>query len=279
MIFPGPDRPAVSDVSPWVDRWRNDRDLATMINLLDGQTHRRMLKSHLSLDAIPYHPGTRYIVVVRDARDVFMSLWNHLSMMNDAVIDVINALPGRVGDPMPRVGSDIHAFWANWINRGWFSWESEGYPHSGNMAHTQSWWTYRHLPNILFVHFSDLLADPGGEVRRVAAHLNIGLSDAAVQSIVAETSFREMRANAVKAGPMPEAGAAMTWPEGLLTFFHKGTNGRWRDVLSVGELEMYHVAKARAMTPDCAAFTEKGRAWAAEADDGIGSAKAVAVGR
>ncbi len=266
MIFDGQALPAVSEVSPWVDRRREERDLEAMVSLVEGQTHRRMLKSHLSLDAIPYHTGTRYIVVVRDARDVFMSLWNHLSMMNEAVIDMINGSSARVGDPMPRVGTDIHAFWADWINRGWFPWESEGWPHSGNMIHTQSWWNFRALPNILFVHFADLLSDPAAEVRRVAGHLGVALSDAGVERIVAETTFAAMKANAGMAGPMPAAGADMTWPEGLQTFFHKGTNGRWRDVLTEPELDMYEAAKARVLTPDCAAYTESGRGVGAGPD-------------
>jgi aryl sulfotransferase len=257
MIFQGGDLPAVSDVSPWVDRRRED--VAPIVALLEAQTHRRMMKSHLSLDATPYHAGTRYIVVVRDARDVFMSLWNHLSTMNDAVIDMINASPARVGDPMPRVGTDIHAFWANWINRGWFPWESEGYPHSGNMVHTQSWWNFRHLPNILFVHFDDLLSDPAAEVRRVAQHLEVDLSDGAVETIVAQTTFAAIQANAAMASPMPQQGADMVWPEGLKTFFFKGTNGRWRGILTDDELAMYEAAKRRVLTPDCAAYTEGGR--------------------
>ena len=77
MIFRGDVVPAVSDVSPWVDRRREDP--AQLAALLEAQTHRRVMKSHLSLEAQPYHAGTRYIICVRDSRDVFMSLWNHLS--------------------------------------------------------------------------------------------------------------------------------------------------------------------------------------------------------
>ena len=47
---------------------------------------------------------------------------------------------------------------------------------------------------------------------------------------------------------------------GLATFFFKGTNGRWRDVLGPEELAMLERAKARVMSPDCAAYMERGRA-------------------
>ncbi len=162
LIFQGREVPAVSAVSPWIDRRRTD--LTELAAQLDAQTHRRVLKSHLPLDAIPYFPGTRYIVVVRDARDVFMSLWNHYANLTDAVFAHMNDPAVLIGPPAPRAPADIHEFWDGWINRGWFDWESEGYPHSGNLNHTRSWWAFRHLPNILFVHFNDLLADPRGEI-------------------------------------------------------------------------------------------------------------------
>jgi aryl sulfotransferase len=43
----------------------------------------------------------------------------------------------------------------------------------------QSWWDFLHLPNILFVHYADLLADLEGEIRRVAQFLEIEVPDRA----------------------------------------------------------------------------------------------------
>jgi aryl sulfotransferase len=34
-------------------------------------------------------------------------------------------------------------------------------------------------------------------------------------------------------------------------FFHKGTNGRWREVLGAEELELYNTAAERELTPEC----------------------------
>ena len=47
---------------------------------------------------------------------------------------------------------------------------------------------------------------------------------------------------------------------GVKTFFHKGTNGRWRDVLTDQDLELYEDAKARVLEPDCARWLEAGGA-------------------
>lgn len=59
--------------------------------------------------------------------------------------------------------------------------------------------------------------------------------------------------------PMPAPTAQSTWRQGLATFIFKGTNGRWKDVLTENELAMYERAKARVLTSDCAAWLEQGR--------------------
>ena len=48
--------------------------------------------------------------------------------------------------------------------------------------------------------------------------------------------------------------------EGAKTFFFKGTNGRWKDVLSAEELALYDAKAAQVLTPECRAWLEQGRA-------------------
>ena len=45
---------------------------------------------------------------------------------------------------------------------------------------------------------------------------------------------------------------------GADTFLNKGTNGRWRDVLSASELALYDTACDRALSPDCREWLEIG---------------------
>jgi aryl sulfotransferase len=67
-----------------------------------------------------------------------------------------------------------------------------------------------------------------------------------------------MRAAAAKAGRF-EGG----FREGAASFFYKGTNGRWHEVLSAEELELYEGAAKRELTPDCRQWLENGRrCWA-----------------
>ena len=55
---------------------------------------------------------------------------------------------------------------------------------------------------------------------------------------------------------MPMASAV--WDGGSDRFFYKGTNGRWRDVVTAEDLALYDQVAAR-MTPGLARWIEEGR--------------------
>lgn len=253
LIFLGQETPHRWEVSPWLDD--RYRPLEEVLGLLEQQRHRRCIKTHLALDGLPFYPHVKYIVVGRDPRDVFMSLWNHYTSHTPDYYRFLNELPGLVGAPFPPAPGDIHEFWRSWISQSWFSWEHEGYPYWGNMHHLQTWWDYRRLDNILLVHFADLLAEPFQEIRRIAGYLDIPASDEQIASVVQQTSLTAMRARAEQ----HDVGMGHVWVNGPRSFFYKGTNGRWSEVLSGEELAMYDGTAAKVLTPECRAWLEQGR--------------------
>lgn len=246
--LPGP--PAV--LSPWLDM--RIVPLEVVLNGLRAQPHRRFLKTHLPLDGLRYDERLKYLYIARDARDVFMSLWNHYSTMTDEAFALFNLLPGREGDEFPPPPEDIHDFWRAWTTRGSFAWESDGWPYWSHLANVQSWWNYRDLPNLQLIHYADLLADTEGEIRRIAAFLEIDVPASAWPGIVKAVSFVEMKRQGERYAP----GGGQFWKGGAQTFLHKGTNGRWREVLSDEELTLYDAACERALTPDCRRWLENG---------------------
>ncbi len=241
------------DTSPWLDI--RIRPLDMVIDLLEAQQHRRFIKTHLPLDGLPYYLQVKYIVVGRDARDVFMSFFNFYANFSKEALASFNETPGRVGPPLLPCPADIHQVWRTWITRGWFEWECEGYPFWGNMHHTQTWWNYRHLENILFVHYNDLLTALPSEMRRMARFLDIPITEEAIAAILPTLNLESMRRNGDQTLPAP----AGVWKDGAQTFFFKGTNGRWRDVLTAEEVAMYEETAARVLTADCQAWLEQGR--------------------
>lgn len=105
------------------------------------------------------------------------------------------------------------------------------------------------------VHFNDLLANLEDELQRIADFLDIALSADAIAEIARAVSFSTMKKEATK---NPAAGTE-TWKQGMKTFFFKGTNGRWKDVLTKEDLAMYETTKSAVLTPACALWLEQGR--------------------
>jgi aryl sulfotransferase len=253
LLFPDGRFPAAPfEMSPWLDMRVNP--LEVVLNGLQAQQHRRFIKTHLPLNGLAYNEKIKYLYIARDARDVFMSLWNHYSGMKEEVFMLMNHLPGRVGEELPPPPDNIHVFWKNWITRGAFAWESDGWPYWSHLSNVQSWWDFRHLPNIELFHYSDMLADPEREIRRMAAFLEIEIPGNAWNAIIKAVSFDAMK----QQGELYAPGGGIFWKEGAKTFLHKGTNGRWRDVLSAEELVLYDTACDKALTDECRHWLEQG---------------------
>lgn len=251
LIFQGEDPPTpLSEMSIWVD---NRLPKEEKILLLEQQNHRRIIKSHLPIDAILFYPQCKYIYVGRDGRDVFMSLFNHYKNASEFYFEVVNNIPGRIGAPWPVCPDDPLEFWKNWISKGWFEWEKDGYPFWSFFDTIQSWWNYRHLPNILFVHFANLKKDLPGEIRRIAAFLDIEIEPNKFDTMVEKCTFEYMKKN-----PDVVPAKGLGWKGGAATFMNKGTNGRWKDVLTAKDIEQYQAVVGQRLKPECAYWLETG---------------------
>ena len=235
LVFQRPELPRrLSDLSPWIEVIT--RPIGDVLATYEAQTHRRFIKTHTPLDGIPFFEDATYLFCGRDPRDVFMSMWNHYTNYTDETFARINGAPGRIGAELPRPPADIHAFWHDWCTRGWFDFETDGWPFWSHLAVTQSWWEHRRQPNILMLHFADMKADTAAAVRRIAGFIGIELSKARLEGIVAAVAFKAMK----RRGELYAPSGGATWKGGADTFLNKGTNGRWVDVLTRKDLMGNH---------------------------------------
>ena len=106
------------------------------------------------------------------------------------------------------------------------------------------------------MHYSDLLGNLEGEIRRVARFLEIDVPEEAWPVIAHNCSFAQMKAKGEWFAPLGGA----PFKGGAQSFFHKGTNGRWKDILSAEELALYDAAAMRELTPECRRWLEVGGA-------------------
>jgi|RhiMethySRZTD1v2_1073278.scaffolds.fasta_scaffold00349_31 aryl sulfotransferase len=242
--------PPIMETSPWLESPL--APIEQIITTLEAQSHRRVIKTHLPLDGLPYHRNVSYLVVCRDARDVCMSLWNHYRHIVRYPFLAAPTHPQRIGEPLPRCPNDVRQFWRDWMTRGWFAWEREGFPFWSNLHHTQTWWECRHLPNIAFVHYNDLLDDLSGEISRVAAFLDLFVDEETMRRIADAATFANMSRRGETL--LPSAGAM--FDGGAATFLHKGINGRWRGVLTDDDQQLYRTAAARELSPSCIEWLE-----------------------
>lgn len=246
--FPEP----VSMMSPWFEM--DLIPLDDILNGLEAQKHRRFIKTHLPLDGLPYFDTMKYIYVSRDGRDVFMSLWNHINGFADEVKEEFAEIAKSQGKELSLDYKDLHELWDEWISKSWYDWENDGYPYWSHFHNLETWWKHRNLPNIHFVHFSDLLKDPVTAVRKIAAFLDLEINEDLLPGIMERISFGSMKKNFMNI--MPES--AEIWKEGGDRFMNKGTNGRWRGVLSDAELRQYDAAVKRTLTKEAAHWLEHG---------------------
>lgn len=248
--------PGYGKVCPWPDARFHPITVDQLAGWMEGIRERRFFKSHLALDGLRYDERVKYIVVGRDPRDVFMSLLNHYRNYTELAYDELDG-GDRVGAPMPRFVDDVRELWRNWMTRGWFPWESEGWPFWGNMHHTKTYWEYRELPNLLLLHYNEMRTDHARAVRRVAEFIEHPVSADDVQRIVEATTFEAAKKRAVEQDEATK-GQPRQFAGGEAAFIYKGTNGRWREILGPEDLEIYEAAKERVLPPDAARWLENG---------------------
>ena len=252
LIFDGQEDLPVSDMSPWLDFVVAPIE---SIEAAKAQTHRRFLKTHLPLDAFAYSPKAKYIYVGRDGRDVVWSIYNHHANFNSVFYTAFRNTPRRGPDPGPELvppTSDVTQYFRDWLAR-------DGHPFWPFWENVRTWWAARDLPNILFVHFANLKADLSGEMRRIAGFLDIPIDEARWPTLVEHCTFDYMKAHASYAAP---AGGAF-WEGGATTFIHKGTNGRWRDMLTPEEIAAYEQRARDELGEECAHWLATGEGLSA----------------
>ena len=245
LIFGGDPELAVAELSPWLDLRVPPKEIK--LPLVEAQTHRRFLKTHLPVDALRFSPQAKYLYICRDGRDVVWSMYNHHANANQLWYELLNETPGRVGPPIEPPPPDIRQYWREWMER-------DGHPFWPYWDNVRSWWQIRELPNVMLLHFANLKRDLPGEMRRIAAFLDIAVDPSRQDAILEYCSFDWMKKNGTKAAPL---GGAF-WDAGADIFMNKGTNGRWRDTLSAEESACYEQRAEAELGADCARWLANG---------------------
>lgn len=249
LVHRGDPNISAGEVSPWVDLRIIPRD--EMMGMLESQTHRRFMKTHLPRDAMVWNPKVKYVFIGRDGRDMTWSLHHHFAVATPLFYQLINDTPGRVGPPCPKPSDDPRDMFIDLIEddtRGSICWPF--------WSHVRSWWDVRNQPNVLFVHFADMKKDLDGEMRRIAEFLEVpDLSAEEWKAAVEHSTFGWMKEHAELSAP---GLAEQVFEGGAKSFINKGTNGRWADRLSAEDNRRYLEKARQELGEECASWLEKG---------------------
>lgn len=257
LVFRQENLPApVMELSPWVDRYSHGGSVEALTAMLDDQDHRRILESHVPLNALRFFPQCKYIVVARDGRDVFMSLWARSRNYSAVALERLRAAGEELGEPWPARPDDLEAFWAQWLTESSVAWESDGYLYGSMFQHVASWWPYRELPNVLLVHYRDLMEDLESQVERIAAFLEIPVRPGQLPGLLPGISFAAMSDKAEDILGVH----AQDWRGGAESFFARDSVGAWSAVLDPEALRLFDAALTRNLEPEAARWLQGGEA-------------------
>lgn len=259
LVFQSPTPRPLWDLSPWIDcRFREP--IEQTLSRIEAQTHRRFVKSHLPFDALPLYDEVKYIHVARDGRDACMSLLNHSNSMVPAAIenfDRIGLTDETINRPYPRLPRTEREFFLYWIDAAA---DLPTRMSQGFFALERSFWSERRRPNLLMVHYNDLKSDLAAEMKRISEFLGIATPDSLLPALVEAASFDAMKRD----GDKLLAHTKNMFKDGPQTFLYKGTNSRWRTVLTEADLELYQRRLTAETSPAQARWLTAGRQTTAD---------------
>jgi len=177
---------------------------------------KRVIKTHFNWELLPYSEEARYIAVIRDPKDVFVSAW---FFMKDS----------GMGPAMPSVDTMYRLFLADKFLLGG-SWP----------ANAAGYWAQRHRPNVLVMSYKSMKRDLEGTVRQVARFLDVCVPDEVIRAVCEKASFSYMKGIDHKFG----TGKMIPW-RSASAMMRKGQQG--------GSGELLTPAQQREMDAHCIA--------------------------
>lgn len=166
----------------------------------------RVIKTHLAAHYVPYSEEAKYLVVVRDPKEVLVSSYPFFGSV--------------LGPLMPSVEIWLQMF----LEPGW----PMGF---GNTwaEHTASYWALRDKPNVLILSYSKLKRDPEQGIRQISQTLGVSLNEEQFARVLERSSFSYMKGINHKFSPV-EAGS-IPWAKDF-TMIRSGKSGNSAEMLN-----------------------------------------------
>lgn len=216
----------IHDVVPWPDGVPS----VDALPLDDETPHRtaptglRVIKSHLAWGGLPYSQDAKYISVIRDPKETFVSSYFFVQDVG-------------FGPMMPSVDTWLELYLSPDFLLG--SWAE----------HVASMWTVRDFDNVLVVSYHDMKRDPQAIIGQVVDFLGVQLTAEELERVSYFSSFAYMKSVDMKFHPGP--GIPLAPATGNL--IRNGKSGRSSEMLSVEQqrrIDSYMRAEIKKLVSD-----------------------------
>jgi hypothetical protein len=245
LVLRTPELPRpLGELSPWLDWLVQPRD--QVVARLAAQPHRRVIKTHTPLDGLPLDPRATYLVVGRHPLDMAVSL-HHQGANIDR--ERVRELAGQPPPDRPRPAPPpLAEAVRRWIDRDADPREEmDSLP--GVLHHLSDAWRRRDEPNVVLLHYHDLSTDLAGEMRRLAARLDLAPP---TPELVDAAGFERMRARADQL--VPDTHGVL---KDRAAFFRRGRSGAGREEVGEDGVARYLARVAELAPPDLLAWLHR----------------------
>eukprot|EP00457_Paulinella_chromatophora_P008403 gb/GEZN01008436.1/.p1 GENE.gb/GEZN01008436.1/~~gb/GEZN01008436.1/.p1 ORF type:complete len:337 (-),score=67.20 gb/GEZN01008436.1/:359-1369(-) len=247
-----PDVRDIYEQVPWLEFWESPyQTLEDKLRQLDALPtwFPRAFKTHSPYaqgdePGVPFRPDLKYVVVIRNFEDAQAAF---LPFMHKHRAEFLQTI-WNVSDEMlqslfrPATHDDLWKFLgAN--------------PRNDSTSFLKAWWPKRHEKNVLLLHFSDMVKDHEGTIRKVANFLEIKLAEEKMQKVLEYTSFKWMKKHGDKFACQHLLVVPLLEPDGMV---REGGSGYGKDELPES-IKQEIAARCNAnLTPDCLKWYHEG---------------------
>jgi aryl sulfotransferase len=174
------------------------------------------------------HSAQRALYLVRDPRDVVLSLAAFWNRPIDYIVELMNRRGTNLAGSKRQFNPQLRQQLLDWS------------------SHVRSWLDQRHVP-VLLVRYEDLRESPGAVLARVADFLNLQVPTTQIERAVQLTAFERLQREEALRGFSEHLGRPSP-------FFRRAQPGEWREALSsdvVAAIESAHGPTMRRLGYRC----------------------------